>query len=68
MKIHICPKCGSTNLKSAYLASPTELSRPSAGLFRKLKHQIAAVFLGWQPKNPSVYICKDCDYQKLLEF
>lgn len=44
--------------------SPVELARPGA---KKLQERvkvnpIGSVVIGWQPQNPSVFICKDCDY------
>jgi len=62
--VRICPSCGSTNLKSFYLMSPVELARPGAKkLQERFKvHPIGSLVIGWQPQNPSVFICKDCDY------
>ncbi|MBI2137905.1 hypothetical protein HYU12_05340 [Candidatus Woesearchaeota archaeon] len=62
--IRICPKCGGTNVKSIYLMSPVELSRPGAKkLQERIKvHFVGSLVVGWQPENPSVFICKDCDY------
>ena len=60
----VCPKCGSLNLKNYYLMSPVEMARPGA---KKLKerfpaHPISSIVLGWQPQNPDVFVCLDCDY------
>jgi len=62
--VRVCPKCGSKNVKSIYLMSPAEMARPGA---KKLKerfpvHPVGSVVIGWQPRNPEVYICLDCDY------
>jgi hypothetical protein len=61
---NICPICGSTNLKSAYIMSPVDLARPGA---KKLKqrfptHPVTTLLFGWQPQNPDVFVCLDCDY------
>jgi hypothetical protein len=60
----ICPRCGSTTLKSIFLISPSELTRPGAKKLKKQAsaHPIAALLLGWQPVNQSVFICMNCDY------
>lgn len=62
--VEICPKCGSTNVKNFYLMSPIELAKPGAiQLQEKVKiHPIGSIMVGWQPQNPSVFVCKDCDY------
>jgi hypothetical protein len=62
--VQICPQCGSTNVKSIFLISPVELSRPGAKKLKEQisKHPIGAPIIGWQPQNPSVFVCMDCDY------
>ena len=62
--VRVCPKCGSLKLKSFYLMSPAEMARPGA---KKLKerfpvHPVGSLVIGWQPQNPEVYVCLDCDY------
>jgi hypothetical protein len=62
---YICPRCGSLDVKSQYLSSPMELSRPgSLKLKERLQHMglIGPFLIGWNPQNPSVYVCKECDY------
>lgn len=60
--IKICPKCGNTNLKSIYIISPMELSKYGAEKLAKSKNKFAASLIGWNPENPSVYICEECSY------
>ena len=52
------------NLKSIYHISVSELTRPGAIVAKKQfsKYPLLAPGFGWQPQNPSVFICKDCDY------
>ena len=71
---YVCPRCGSTNLKSIFLMSPVELARPGARKLNELNYRFSKPLLAtvlistgtlatfWQPKNPQVYICLDCDY------
>ena len=71
--VYICPRCGSTDLKSIFLISPVELAQPGARRLKELKRKynpiLTAVIIYysslpalWQPKNPEVYICLECDY------
>ena len=72
--LYTCPRCGSTHVKSNFIMSPVELARPGARKMKELgysryKRAVGTVFvLGfviapfWQPTNPQVYICLDCDY------
>ncbi len=72
---YVCPRCGSTNLKNIFLMSPVELARPGARKLNESKYRLKygtllatigpSAYFGlafWQPKNPEVYICLDCDY------
>ncbi|MBU0471092.1 MAG: hypothetical protein KKF89_06290 [Nanoarchaeota archaeon] len=62
--VRICPICGSTNVKSIYLISPSERLVSGAKKFQERfnAHSVGSVAIGWQPQNPSVFICMDCDY------
>ncbi len=62
--VRMCPKCGSTKLKNFYLMSPMEMAVPGA---KKLKERmnvnpVGSLVIGWQPQNPEVYVCLECDY------
>lgn len=50
----VCPKCGSTRLRSIYLASPKELVVPGAKKAKeRMKHNpIKVSLIGWNPANP----------------
>ncbi len=48
--VSICPRCGSTNVKSIAISSPKEYAWHGAKS------------LGWEIYNPAKFICKDCDY------
>ena len=68
--VYVCPRCGSDNLKSVFIMSPVERARAGARKLKDLygnRHSIRNILgywylNGWQPQNPEVYICVDCDY------
>ncbi len=64
LAVPLCPRCGSSHVKNVYLMSPTEIALPSAKHLKKQlkKIPIVPMAIGWQPQNPSIYVCKECDY------